>query len=369
MNILIAPDKFKGSLTAKEVCAAIAEGVWRHDPHHHIKQIPLADGGEGTLDVLDQYLDLETVPVQVCDPLFRPIQASYKRSGTTAYIEMAQASGLDLLAPDERDCLLTTSLGTGQLIYDGYQKGVRTFYVFVGGSATNDAGWGVLQALGIVGMDKETALKPTGENLARLNQWDTSGLFVDRDEMVFHMVCDVRNPLFGPMGAAQVYAPQKGADPAAVQVLEKGLKNFAAVMQQETGRIIHQFPGSGAAGGVAAGISGFFPTQIQSGISTIMELVGLPTAVAEADLVITGEGKMDHQTLAGKVIAGVHELCHNAGKDLGVICGSLDLTPTEVTHMGFWKVLPLMREGTSLDEAMQQAAQLVSDRTHEMMQT
>ena len=368
MKVLIAPDKFKGSLSAREVCEAVQTGLHRHDPSHIITKIPLADGGEGTLDILDEYLKLQTITLQVNDPLFRPVTASYKIAGEVAYIEMAQASGLDLLTSSERNCLHTSSLGTGELIYHAYEQGARIFYLFIGGSATSEAGLGVLHALGIRAMHGNQTLKPVGQSLADITHLDTSGLYLDPQQLRFVVVCDVRNPLYGPQGAARVYGPQKGADAAGVERLDQGLRNFAQVVQQQQGLPIHEFEGSGAAGGIAAGIKGFFPTKIQRGIDSIMELVGLPKAMAEADLVITGEGKMDHQTLEGKVISGVHELCTRMNKDLGVICGTLSLTPLQLESMNFCNVQSLVRGDTDLTTAMQQARQLVSERAYEMLQ-
>lgn len=367
MNILIAPDKFKGTLSAWEVCQAIGEGLLRYHRNFNITSIPLADGGEGTLEILDKHLQLQTVVKEVNDPLLRPIKAAYKISGDIAYIEMARASGLELLRAGERNCFYTSSLGTGELILDAYRRGARQFYLFVGGSATCDGGLGVLQALGIKARQQDRELQPIGASLGSITSLDTSALQI-KDEISFTVVCDVKNPLYGPQGAAWVFGPQKGASAEEVQQLDAGLQHFAGVIERQQGRKVHLFEGSGAAGGIAAGIAGFFPTAIRAGIDTILEMVKLADAVAAADLVITGEGKLDAQTLHGKVISGVHALCLGQGKKLAVICGTLELTEAQLEALTFWKVLSLTREDTDSATAIKNAYQLLSDRAYELIQ-
>ncbi|MDH3712200.1 MAG: glycerate kinase, partial [Cyclobacteriaceae bacterium] len=267
----------------------------------------------------------------------------------------------------ERNCLNTSSLGTGELIWDAIDKGARQIYLFIGGSATTEAGLGILQALGINAINKGQILPPVGSSLVDITEFDTSGLKIEPQELEFIVVCDVRNPLYGPQGAAFVYAPQKGADQQAVHLLDKGLRNFADIIRQQRGLNVHDFEGSGAAGGIAAGIKSFFPARIQRGIDTIMELVDLRTALSRADLVITGEGKLDGQTLEGKVIAGVHGLCKIAGKKLAVICGSSTLTPEQTRDMGFWEVQPLVKDDIPMQEALDNAFELVSKRAFELL--
>lgn len=360
----MAPDKFKGSLSAVEVCQALTLGIHQFDEQIEVQQIPLADGGEGTLDILDHYLDLITVSVQVNDPLLRPHSASYKIKGTDAYIEMAQASGLDLLAPEERNCLHTTTYGTGQQIAHAYQQGARRIFLMIGGSATTDGGLGVLEALGIKAYHQDRALKPIGQSLLDITHFQEQKKYQDLE---FHILSDVKNPLYGPQGAAYVYAPQKGADESSVVHLDQGLRNFAQVILQQQGKEVHNFAGAGAAGGIAAGIRGFFPTQVRSGIEVVMELVNLEQAVSTADLVISGEGKMDEQTLAGKVIAGVQGLCIQYHKPLGVICGILDLTPEQVKYINIWQVASLVQADTTLQQALSQPQSLIKQRAFEMI--
>ena len=367
MNILVAPDKFKGSLTANEVCDAIEQGLLQFDETLTVNKVPLADGGEGSMDILEQYLDLQPVSLNVDDPLGRSITATYQLSENRAYIEMAAASGLHLLKEDERDCLLTSSYGTGQMILDAYNRGVTHIYLFVGGSATNDAGMGILSALGIKAVAHNQILKPIGGNLLKLTGFDDTRQRIPAVEISFTVVCDVKNPIYGFQGAAYVYAPQKGADADAVVLLDQGLRNFAQVVSKEPGIKVDDFEGAGAAGGVAAGIKAFFPINIQSGIEAIIEIVGLEEAVAAADLVITGEGKFDRQTLEGKVVMGVHNLCKQFHKRMAVICGTLDLDTDQLAPLNIWKVSSLVREDTTMEQAIDNAFELVSQRALELL--
>ncbi len=367
MNVLIAPDKFKNSLTAIEVCNAIEQGLLQFDETLTVKKIPLADGGEGSLEILGRYLDLQPVSLKVDDPLGRSITATYQLSENKAYIEMASASGLHLLKEDERDCLHASSYGTGQMILDAYNHGVTQIYLFVGGSATNDAGMGILSALGIKAIAHHQLLEPIGSNLLELTGFDDTQQRIPAAEISFTVVCDVKNPLYGPQGAAYVYAPQKGADAEAVELLDQGLRNFAHVVSKEPGIKVDDFEGAGAAGGVAAGLKAFFRINVQSGIEAIIEIVGLEEAVAAADLVITGEGKFDHQTLEGKVVMGVHNLCNQFHKRMAVICGTMDLDTDQLALLNIWKVSSLVREDTTLEQAIDNAYELVSQRSFELL--
>jgi glycerate kinase len=286
-------------------------------------------------------------------------------SKTAAFIELAAASGINLLSEQERDCLATTTFGTGQLILDAVSRGLKQIFLFVGGSATNDGGIGILSALGIKALGDRGVLPPKGASLSRITSFDSSGCMVD--DIHFTVVCDVMNPLYGPTGAAFVYAPQKGADEAAVELLDRGLRNLAKVIHENHGKKVDDFEGAGAAGGIAAGLKAFFPVIVKSGIESIMEIVKLSSAIESADLVITGEGKFDHQTLQGKVIKGVYDLCRVNERKLAVICGVLDLDETILKSLDFWKVKALVRSGISKEQAMQDAFDIVSQRAFEII--
>lgn len=348
-----------------EVCEAIEIGLLRNDQSIRISKVPLADGGEGSLEILQRLIDLQKISLTVEDPLGRPVRASYGISGEAAFIEMAQASGLGLLSTEERDCLYTTTYGTGQLIMDAYRRGLSRIFLFVGGSATNDGGIGILSALGIQPVGDHGTLLPIGKSLSELTGFIESDTKVDN--LSITVVCDVLNPLYGPRGAAFVYAPQKGASPKAVELLDQGLQNLARVILRTRNIRVDDIDGAGAAGGVAAGIMAHFDTKIQRGFDVISEIAGLEEAVASADLVITGEGKFDQQTLQGKVVKGVYDLCNRKGKKLAVICGVLDLDPHLLKSLKIWKVMPLVDVKTSFDQARKNAYKLVCQRAFELL--
>ena len=254
MKVLISPDKFKGSLSAQEVCEAIDRGVKKFDQRIETIFHPLADGGEGTLENLQSSLELESVVVEVNDPLFRPVKAEYKIGGGNAYIEMAAASGLPLLTVQERNCLYTTTYGTGELMLHAINKGVNNIYLFVGGSATNDGGIGMANALGYQFYDAENnELSPIGKELINISRIDHSKMKMDINKINLTAVCDVKNPLFGPEGAAYIYGPQKGGNEEEIKMLDKGLRNLSEVVYSTLGKDIANLEGGGAAGGISAG--------------------------------------------------------------------------------------------------------------------
>jgi glycerate kinase len=287
-------------------------------------------------------------------------------SKEAAYIEMAQASGLDLLEVKERNCLFTSSYGTGQLIRDASQRGIRKVFLFVGGSATNDGGIGVLDALGIHPLGTQGRLSSVGKSLWQITGFEESLQKVHG--LDFTVICDVLNPLYGPDGAAYVYGPQKGADKESVVLLDRGLQNLAKVVWESRKIRIDDFEGAGAAGGIAAGLKAYFDIRIQSGFDAISEMTGLSDILSASDLVITGEGKFDGQTLQGKVVKGVYDLCQRTGRQLAVICGVLELDPEMVSSLDIWKISPLVGKDTTMDQAQNNAYELVSQRAYELFQ-
>lgn len=343
-------------------------GVKRYDPAIQVRSIPLADGGEGTLDTLTPLLGLDIVRTTVHDPLFRPITAHYGRRAAVAYVEMAVASGLPLLKDSERDPLLTTSLGTGELVRHAIAQGARRVYLFIGGSATNDAGVGLAQALGYRFLDAQgQELSPTGGNLAQVAWTDANQRWPSLADAEILVVSDVNNPLYGPQGAAQVYAPQKGATAATVQLLEQGLVNMADQMQTLTGNDVRNIPGAGAAGGIGAGAMAFLGAQLLPGITTMMDLCGARPAVASADLVMSGEGKIDAQTLHGKVVKGVGDVCRTHGVPLNVICGTLEASSDELKQLNVQRAYAV-KEGTmTLAEALLQTEARVEALAYRMI--
>ncbi len=360
MRILICPDKFKGSLTAGEVCAALHRGLTARYPDAAIVLRPLADGGDGSLDVLEDYLDVRTVTVECSDPLGRPIQAAYRQAGTTPYIEVAAASGLVLLSETDRNCLKTTSFGTGQLLAHAIKHGAREVYLFLGGSATNDGGIGIASALGYRFLDDSgQALPPIGKHLGKVASIDQSGLIPEMANVKVHVVCDVDNPLFGPNGAAYVYAPQKGASPAEVEQLDEGLRHFAAKLLAQGYADIGTLPGAGAAGGICGGAVALLGGQLQSGTMTFLTISQLATEIEQADLVITGEGFLDAQTVQGKLISGVCDLAHQHGKPIIGVCGGAEKGIAEL--LGLQKIYTIIERSASLEEAMGMAAEKVEE--------
>lgn len=355
-KIIIAPDKFKGSLSAREVCSAIRTGIRRVYPEAELIEHPLADGGEGSLDILSDHLVAETWEAIVQDPLFRPLRASYLKRGSTAYIEMARASGLPLLKPTERNARITTTYGTGQLIRNAIQRGCEEIMLFVGGSATNDGGIGMANALGYRFLDKlGKPIRPVGEELIRLHRIDPDRLLFDPSLVSGVVVSDVRNPLYGEQGAARVFAPQKGADEAAVVLLDEGLEQLAEIVARDLGIQVGDLPGAGAAGGLGAGGVAFLGAEIQSGIQTMIHATRLPDRLENTDLIITGEGMLDHQSLQGKVVAGVAEMAREHDVPCTVIAGNTSLTMAEYQSAGIRKVYTVMEKGLSLDQALAEA--------------
>lgn len=367
MNILICPDKFKGSLDAREVCSAVASGFASVARDAHIRSVPLADGGEGTCDLLTEWHDGNRIQVEVHGPLFAPITAHYglSKDGKTAFIEMAVASGLTLIAPAQRNPLLTTTLGTGEMIADAMRRGAKKIILGIGGSATNDAGIGMATALGYTFHDASgEVLKPTGDNLIHIRSIDTSSVNPLLTGVSVTALCDVTNPLFGPDGAAHVYGPQKGAGPQEVQLLDGGLQNFRRVVHKSLKRSV-DFPGAGAAGGLGAGAKAFLNAAMEKGVNYFIKSTQLEEHVRQADLIITGEGKIDSQTFSGKVVSEVIRIARKEGKTVVAICGKCDLSDTQINDYGVSKVIALVTEGTTSESAIQHAAEHIKRRIME----
>jgi glycerate kinase len=333
MRILIACDSFKDALPAGDVCRAIAKGFLSTHTGAQITEMPLSDGGEGVLEILRQTLSLTPVELEVADPLGRPINASYGISadGTTALVEMAEASGLQRLSVAERNPLLTSTAGTGQLLADAKARGVRRVLLAIGGSATNDAGVGAAAALGWRFLDKMGApVKPDGGGLKDITR------IIPPAQMPFakvEVLCDVTNPLYGPSGASWIYGRQKGGDDQSLAQLDAGLRHIAALVEQQTGRAgLAQIQGAGAAGGLGFGAMAFMNATLKRGIDVVLDMVGFDAAVAQADLVITGEGHIDGQSGQGKLIQGV---CARAGATPVIaLCGKLSASPAEIKAIG-----------------------------------
>jgi glycerate 2-kinase len=329
VHVLAAPDKFRGTLTAPEAAAAVRRGWLRARPGDDVRALPMADGGEGTLHALVAALDGHLAEARVHGPLGDPIVAQYGLvpggpEGPTAIIEMARASGLLLVSAARRDPLRASTFGTGELIVDAVRTHApATVLVCIGGSATTDAGAGMAQALGarLTGANGEQ-IPPGGAGLLELQRVDGSGVRAVVGTTRFVVACDVDNPLTGPNGAAPVYGPQKGASAEEIVLLDRALGHFAAIAHRDLGIDLRSVPGAGAAGGLGAGLIAFLGARLRPGIEVVMEAVAFREQVRRADLIITGEGRVDEQSFRGKTIAGVLEVALEEDVPAAVVCGA-----------------------------------------------
>jgi glycerate 2-kinase len=366
MKFLLVPDKFKGSLSASAVCEAIRNSLKEINQDTEIVSVPMADGGEGTFEILMNYFKGKSKKITVLDPLFRPIYASYGISsdGTTALIEMARASGLQLLKSSERNPLHTSSYGTGELILDALNQGVKKIIVGIGGSATNDAGIGLANALGYQFLNsKEEVITPIGSKLADIVHINSEHVHAALKKTKFIVLCDVTNPLYGEQGAAQVYGPQKGATAEIVQLLDAALMHFAEIVKSQSG-VDMNFSGAGAAGGIGGGAKVFLNATLKSGIDFLSELTGLEEEIKKTDHVITGEGKLDIQTLSGKVVSHVVNLGSKYHKPVTIICGQCTLSPTQLAEHGLNNVIVLAKDFSEVKEAITNPVKKINERIH-----
>lgn len=356
MKILIAPDKFKGSMSAQEVCVAIGNGLKKNNPSLDIIDHPMADGGDGSLEILSRHLPLKKNKIKTVDPIGREISTHYFTSSDAAFIEVASASGLVLLSENERNPLLTSTIGTGKMIANAISKGSQNIYLLLGGSATNDAGMGIATELGFNFLDKnKKELLPMGGNLSKVKFIHSSPIF-DLEKIKFTLLCDVNNPMFGNSGAAHVYASQKGATEKQVQILDEGLKNFSEILKQKTGIDPSQIPGSGAAGGIGGGLVSLLNAELKNGFETIAQLTSLEKQIESADWVISGEGKLDEQSLQGKVISGVSNFCKKHQKPLSLFVGKNELTKKEIETLKIEHVFSILEIAKNKDDAMNNGA-------------
>jgi len=360
MIILIAPDKFKGSLSSLEVIEAITNGVKRAYPEAQIESQRLADGGEGSLEILEETLGLKRIELTVNDPLFRPISTFYLTDDKRAFIEMAAASGLLLLSENERNPMNTSTFGTGELIRHALKSGCREINLLIGGSATNDCGLGMAKALGFQFFDKDQqVLEGTGADLERVASFSQEDIESSISKCQFNVLTDVQNPLLGEEGAAHVYAAQKGADLEMIEMLENGAKNLVEVLANGKEKI----NGAGAAGGLGYGAMSFLNAKVVSGINFMLDLTEMEEKVRNADLVITGEGSVDEQSLQGKVIAGLQELCQLHQKPMAIVCG--------ISTLNSWNDLPIyqvMNKAENIEDAMKNTGSYVEILTKELIQ-
>ncbi|WP_027469510.1 glycerate kinase [Deefgea rivuli] len=355
-KIVIAPDSFKESLSAKEVASIIASAFENILPHVELVQVPMADGGEGTLEALIDATNGQFHTATVRGPLGAPVTAQWGMlgDGRTAVIEMASASGLALIAADARNPLLTSTEGTGELIRAALDAGARKFILAIGGSATNDGGSGMLRALGVQFLDTASApLAAGGAALADLAKIDLSGFDSRLLECEFEVACDVDNPLTGAKGASAIFGPQKGATPEMVKQLDAALSNYARIIRQQLGKDVEHIAGAGAAGGMgAAALAFFFRCRLRRGVDIVLDATGLAQHLSDADLVITGEGRLDGQTIFGKTPIGVAQLAKQFGLPVIGIGGCLREDVDEVYAHGIDAVFSCVHKAMSLQEAL-----------------
>lgn len=355
MKILIASDAFKGGASAEAVCEAMARGLRRSHEMWAPVPFPLGDGGEGTAAVLTQHSGGRIIHLTVNGPLFRKTEAGYGLSGDgkTAYIEMAAASGLPLLPEAARNPLETTTFGTGELLLHALQQGVERVVLCIGGSATNDAGMGMAAALGYRFLDERGELLPAkGSSLEQVAQIDRSRLKADWSGVEFLTLCDVNNPLYGPEGAAYVYAGQKGADEAAIARLDKGLQHLAPLLSNLCGQEVAELPGAGAAGGLGAGSVAFLGASLEPGVETVMALTGFDAALQGCSLVLTGEGQLDGQTRRGKLIQGIARRAGERGIPVVALCGALLADADALKEVGLQAAFCIQNRPVGLEQAL-----------------
>jgi glycerate kinase len=362
MKVIIAPDKFKGSLTSFEVCKSIEAGIKPADRNAEVYSFPMADGGDGFAAVLQYYLKTQTIYCPTVDPLYRSIKGSYQwdELNQTAIIELAVASGLVLLKDEERNPLLTSTFGTGLLIKDAIEKGAKKIILGLGGSATNDAGTGILKALGFVFFDAgENELQPSGGSLALIQKIAAPSIL---PEITFDIACDVQNVLYGQNGAAFIYAPQKGAREMEVLQLDKGLKHFHEILFQQTGKKVADIPGTGAAGGIAAGLMGYFVVHLKKGTEMVIDASRIGDVIQHADIVFTGEGKIDDQSKEGKVVARIAALARQSSIPVIGLCGALQLDVAGIKQLGLSYASAICKEPSSLQTSINHASDLLEQK-------
>jgi glycerate kinase len=369
MKIIICPDSFKESLSAKEVCDCIECGLKKASTKFKTEKIPLADGGEGTVEALVLATGGRFLKCKVRDPLGRMVWARYGilGDGKTAVMEMAQASGLALVPREKRNPLLTTSYGTGEMIAHALNRGLRKIIIGIGGSATVDGGCGMAQALGVRILDgKGREVGFGGGELERVERIDLK--FIDKRiaQTEFIIASDVRNPLLGPRGAARMYGPQKGATPEMVEKLERGLSHLARVIRKDLSISVEKIPGAGAAGGLGAGLYAFLGAKMESGVELVMRITKLEQRIKKADLVITGEGQLDRQTLYGKTVMGVVKMARKYRVPVICIAGSIMPEVRDLYRLGVKGLFSIITMPMSLEEAMGKSRSLLIDASENL---
>lgn len=364
MKFILAPDKFKGSLTGLQFCKIVEQTIKMILPDSEILNLPLSDGGDGTIEILEYHLKGELINLEVNDPLFRTTKASYLYIDNikTAFIEMAAASGLTLLKAEEQNCYYTTTIGTGEVILDAIKRGVKTIILGIGGSATNDCGVGMAAVLGYKFIDKNGfELSPIGKNLSKIHHIKTDNVIGNLNDIEFKVACDVKNPLHGLQGAAYIYGPQKGASKEEIALLDNGLKHISKLFSEQFNKDVQIIKGSGAAGGMGAGSIVFLNAELQSGIDLVKQLIEFDKKIYDSDWIITGEGKLDSQTLSGKTIKGVLASAKAKNIKVATFCGVLDLDENSSENFGIHYTDAVINYSKNLDDAIKNSEKYVKE--------
>lgn len=372
MRIVIAPDSFKECASAAQVAEAIATGIRRMLPNAQLAVLPMADGGEGTVDAVIAGTGGKKVTVEVTGPLGRPVQAVYGlfNDGRAAVIEMASASGLGLVPPERRDPRMTTTRGTGELMRHALNRDVRRMILGIGGSATNDGGAGMAQALGFGLKDADGAeLEPGGAALARLSRIEAAQVHPGLQACEIQVACDVTNPLCGPLGASHVYGPQKGATASAAHELDAALRHFGEVLEWQLGVHVLDLPGAGAAGGLGAGLVAFAGARLLPGVELVAEVCDLDGRMCCADLAITGEGALDSQTAHGKTPLGVAKAAKRYRVPVVALAGTLAPGHEVLYNMGIDAAFSICPGPMTLEDAMKNAESLIARTAEAVIRT
>lgn len=346
MKFVLIPDSFKGTLSSVQICKIIAEKIREHFPDSKISEIPVADGGEGSVDTFLLAMGGEKVKVKVKNPYFEDMESYFGLidGGETAVVEMASCAGLPLVE-NRKNPRLTTTYGVGQLMLAAAKRGVKKIIVGLGGSSTNDGGCGAAAAAGVKFYNKEgKEFIPTGETVIEIDCIDLEGMDASFRDIEIITMCDIDNPMYGPSGASYVFAPQKGADAKCVEELDKGIENLSRVIAKTIGKDISEMPGTGAAGAMGAGMVAFFNSKLQMGIQTVLDTVKFDEKITDADYIFTGEGKLDSQSLRGKVVMGIAKRAQRQEKKvIAVVGGADDENIKEAYDMGVTAVFPINR--------------------------
>jgi len=370
MKIIIAPDSFKGSLSALEVCENIEKGIRKVFDDAEIVRVPMADGGEGTVQSLVDATGGKLINLKVKDPLMRSVDTFYGilGDGVTAVIEMAAASGITLLSKAERNPMKTTTYGTGQIIVHALDMGCRNFIIGIGGSATNDGGAGMLNSLGVKLLDeKGYEIGLGGGYLDKLHVIDISEIDSRIKLCNIVVACDVDNPLCGEKGASNIFGPQKGADEKMIITLDKNLSHYADMVEKYLGISIKNYPGAGAAGGLGGGLLAFLNAKLEPGINIVIETTALEEKLKDADLVITGEGMIDYQTQYGKTPYGVARLAKKYNIPVIAIAGGIGRDAEDLYSKGFDSIFSIVDKPMQLEKAIENSATLVQKATERIM--